>query len=75
MNWSLLYRKLGYVLTTFAITASAQLESLNFDFEHIEKKHWYAIIMKSLLPGIVTLKAYLDNSLHETKEDKNEDPK
>ena len=51
---------LGYLGTTVLITLGSQLDSLNYDFASLTASHWAGIIVKSLIPGLVTLKAYFE---------------
>lgn len=69
-----IYRRVAvYMMTTFVITAMAQLESLNFDFEHIGKNTWITILLKSFLPGVISIKAYFDTTAQDNNEISNSD--
>ena len=53
-------KMLGYLLTTALITLGTQLDSLNYDFSSFTTGHWMGLAIKSLIPGLVTLKAYFE---------------
>ena len=51
---------LGYLGVTALITLGTQLDSLNYDLTSLTTGHWIGIVIKSLMPGLVTLRAYLE---------------
>ncbi len=64
MNNSILYiRLLSYLLITGLMTFISIISDSKYDdFSQIDSMDWFIIIGKSLLPGFVTIKAYLDQS-------------
>ena len=53
-------KMLGYLVITMLITLGTQLDSLNYDIQSLTINHWVGIVIKSLIPGLVTLKAYCE---------------
>ena len=53
-------KMLGYLLITTLITLGTQLDSLNYDIHSLTTGHWIGITIKSLMPGLVTLRAYCE---------------
>ena len=51
---------IGYLSVTTLITFLTQLDSLGYDFNVISPTQWIGLIIKSLIPGLVSIKAYLD---------------
>lgn len=51
---------LGYLLITALITLGTQLDSLNYDVASLTTAHWIGIAIKSLMPGLVTVRAYFE---------------
>ena len=60
MKWSAFSKPVCYVLTTFAIGVLGQLDALDFKFEIITSSQWVGIMLKSLLTGLVSVKALFD---------------
>lgn len=51
---------LGYLFVTALITLGTQLDSLNYDIQSLTTGHWMGIVIKSLMPGLITLRAYCE---------------
>lgn len=49
-----------YMLVTMLIGVVSQLDELKFDFINISTSAWAGIIIKSTLPGLMTIKALFD---------------
>ncbi len=64
MNWSTYAKPLCYAAITFAIGVIGQLDALDFKFGIITSSQWVGIVLKSILPGLVSVKALFDT--HET---------
>ena len=60
MSWSTFTKALSYALITCLIGLIGQLDALDFKFEVITAGQWVGIIMKSLLPGLVSVRALFD---------------
>lgn len=69
MKWSTFSKPLCYAAITFAIGVIGQLDALDFKFEIITSGQWVGIVLKSILPGLVSVKALFDT--HETPADNN----
>lgn len=69
MKWSTLSKPLWYAAITFAIGVIGQLDALDFKFSIITSGQWVGIVLKSLLPGLVSVKALFDT--HETDDSSN----
>lgn len=50
----------GYLTVTTLITFLTQLDSLSYDFDALATKQWVGLVIKSLIPGLVSIRAYLD---------------
>ena len=60
MNQSIVLKTVLYLLISTAIGMITQLDTYNFKLDDIEKSVWFAIIAKSFLPGLITIKALFD---------------
>jgi hypothetical protein len=60
MSWSTFSKPLLYAAITFAIGVISQLDALDFKFEIITFSQWVGIVLKSILPGLVSVKALFD---------------
>jgi hypothetical protein len=69
MNWSTFSKPLLYAAITFVIGVISQLDALDFKFEIITSSQWVGIMLKSILPGLVSVKALFDT--HETSTSNN----
>lgn len=67
MKWSTLSKPLCYALLTFAIGILGQLDALDFKFEIITSSQWVGIVLKSILAGLISVKALFDT--HEISTD------
>ena len=64
MSWKAFVKASSYALITCLIGLIGQLDALDFKFEIITSGQWIGIIMKSMLPGLVSVRALFDT--HET---------
>lgn len=62
MKWSTFSKPLCYAAITFAIGVIGQLDALDFKFEIITAGQWVGIVLKSILPGLVSVKALFDTT-------------
>ena len=62
MNWSSYSKAFWYALITFAIGVIGQLDALDFKFNIITASQWVGIVLKSVLPGLVSVKALFDTT-------------
>lgn len=53
---------LGYVITTFLIAFTSQLDQIDFAFETLNASKWAGILLKSAMPCLISIKAFFDNS-------------
>jgi hypothetical protein len=60
MNWSTFSKPLWYAVITFVIGVISQLDALDFKFEIVTSSQWVGIVLKSILPGLVSVKALFD---------------
>ena len=60
MKWSTLSKPLCYALITFAIGVLGQLDALDFKFDVITSSQWVGIMLKSILTGLISVKALFD---------------
>jgi hypothetical protein len=63
MNWDSTKRIVCYILVTASISIIGQLDSIGFDFSKITSMGWFSMVLKSLLPGLVAVKALFDDNL------------
>lgn len=63
MNWDSIKRVSGYVVVTAAISIIGQLDSMGFEFSKLSINMCIGMVLKSLLPGLVSIKALFDDSL------------
>ena len=62
MNSNIVKRLTIYFVVTMLIGLIGQLETLKFDFSSITFDAWVGMILKSILPSLVSLKAFFDDS-------------
>ena len=67
MSSNTVIRLLTYFALTVAISFISQLEALKFDAAAIRDSGLWVIFVKSLLPGLVSLKAFFDNTSADAK--------
>ena len=72
MKWSAFSKPLCYAAITFAIGVIGQLDALDFKFNVITASQWVGIVLKSILPGLVSVKALFDT--HEAPANNNQQP-
>ena len=64
MNNKLLLRMFLYVFISTIITFVSLIDTINVhNFNEVSNLDWIKICLKSLLPGLVSLKAFFDTSL------------
>jgi hypothetical protein len=57
-----------YVFISTVITFCSLVDTIDaHQFSQVSNLDWIKIILKSLVPGMISLKAYLDNSLIDEK--------
>jgi hypothetical protein len=64
----------GYVVTTFLIAFISQLDQIDFAFSSLNPSKWAGILLKSVMPCLISLKALFDTSELENNEDNNQQP-
>lgn len=63
-----------YVFISTIITFCSLVDTIDaHQFDHVSNLDWIKIGLKSLVPGMISLKAYLDNSLNDKNNVKSED--
>ena len=51
---------LGYFLITSLIGLMTQLDTYGYDVSKLTNAMWVGMVVKSLLPGLISIRAYLD---------------
>jgi len=60
-----------YVFISTIITFCSLVDTIDaHQFDAVSNLDWIKIGLKSLVPGMISLKAYIDNSLNEVKTEK-----
>lgn len=63
MKWDTTKRVASYVIVTAAISIIGQLDSIEFDYSKLSASMWISMILKAMLPGLVSIKALFDDTL------------
>ena len=62
-----------YVIVSGVISFISLLDTLNVEhINDISNMEWIKIVFKSILPGLVSVRAFLDTSFIDNKKDSNE---
>lgn len=72
MNWDTTKRVTCYVVITAVISIIGQLDSMGFDFAKLNASLCVGMVLKAMLPGLVSVKALFDDTLNQSKEPTNE---
>ena len=67
MNWDSTRRIIYYILITSVISIISQLDSMGFEFSKLTIGLCVSMLLKSLLPGLVAVKALFDDNLINNK--------
>ena len=72
-KYSLYIRMSAYVFVTTVITFVTLLDTIEGrNFSDISNLEWVKLFLKSLLPGFVSLKAFLDTTINSDKKSESE---
>ena len=72
-KYSLYFRMGAYVFVTTVITFVTLLDTIEGrNFSDISNLEWIKLCLKSLLPGFVSLKAFLDTTINSDKKAESE---
>jgi hypothetical protein len=72
-KYSLYFRMGAYVFVTTVITFVTLLDTIEGrNFSDISNLEWVKLFLKSLLPGFVSLKAFLDTTINSDKKAESE---
>lgn len=72
-KYNLYFRMGAYVIVTTVITFVSMLDTIEGrNFSDITNLEWVKLCLKSLLPGFVSLKAFLDTSINNNKKSESE---
>ena len=72
-TWKSILKMSLYVIVSGVISFISLLDTLNVEhINDISNMEWIKIVFKSILPGLVSVRAFLDTSFIDNKKDSNE---